>query len=98
MKILIFVLAVTAILVAWIWKMRKDQAKELLAQRDAIRRRREKEKKAVTAEMDMVWPVIIKPVKGQASGANPGDHGEEEEAVEEPTMTAIEYKAPHQAG
>ena len=35
--------------------------------------------------MDMIWPVVVKPVTGKRPPS-------EEEVVEEPTMTSIEFE------
>ncbi len=84
MKALIFLIFIVLIISAMVWNMRKSQAKTDLARLESIERRREQEKEAVTPMEDMEWPVIIRPVSGRdPSGA--------EKAIEEPSMTTIEF-------
>jgi len=84
MKMLVFLIIFALIITALVWKMRKSQAEEELAKRKAYERRKKQQKEAVTPEIDMVWPVIIKPVTGKHP---PG----EDKAVPEPMMTEIEF-------
>ena len=58
---------------------------------------RQRQKEAVTPQEDVIWPVVIRPVKGQgsASGSNPGHH-EKEAVPDEPSMTAIEFESSEQ--
>ena len=86
MKTFIF-LAVTAVVVAVIvWRMRKSDAEAALARRNAIEQKQKQRKEAVSCEEDMIWPVIIKPVKGN----NPD---EAELEAHEPSMTTIEFES-----
>ena len=89
MKMLVFlaVLAVVAFLV--FRKVRKSQAEAALARRKQIAKRRKREKENVTPELDMVWPVIIRPATGKGAPS--------EEADTEPAMTSIEYEPPERA-
>jgi hypothetical protein len=90
MKALIFLIFIAAGVYVMVWRMRKAQAEEARARRDKLTQRKKQNKEAVTPELDMVWPVIIRPVKGEESGkAKP-------EAAD-PAMTTIEYKPPGQA-
>jgi len=84
MKMLVFLIVFALIITALVWKMRKSQAEELLAKRKDLERRKKQQREAMTPEIDMVWPVIIKPVTGKRP---PG----EDESVPEPMMTAIEF-------
>jgi len=85
MKALIILAVLALVVTAVIWKMRKTQAEADLAKRKARERLRKQKKEAVTPELDMVWPVLIRPVSGKNA---PG----QEPAVEEPTMTSIEFE------
>ena len=84
MKMLVFLIFFALVISVLIWRMRKAQAEAELAQRKALDHRKKQDKEALTPEIDMVWPVIIRPVSGKHP---PG----EEAAVEEPSMTAIEF-------
>jgi hypothetical protein len=72
-----------------IWKVHKSHTEAALARRTEVAKRRKQAKKVVTPELDMTWPVIIRPATGE------GAAGEDSEA--EPSMTAIEYEPPKQA-
>ena len=85
MKALIFLILVALIVSVVVWRVRKTQAEEALARRKAHDQRKKKQHEAVTPDLDMTWPVIVKPVKGEAA---PG----EESAVPEPSMTSIEFE------
>ena len=76
MKTLIFLIFVVLVISGIVWQMRKSQAKEDLAKRKATELLRQRQKEAVTPQEDVIWPVVIRPVKGQgsASGSNPGHH------------------------
>jgi hypothetical protein len=90
MKTFIFLSFIVAVVSVLVWRMRKSQAEAAVARREEIERRKKQEKEALTPELDMIWPVIIRPVKGdQPSSADC--------QVEEPSMTTIEYKPPEQA-
>lgn len=84
MKMLVFLIILALVISVFIWRMRKSQAEELLAQSKALDRRKKRQKEALTPEIDMLWPVIIRPVSGKRP---PG----EEAAVEEPSMAEIEF-------
>lgn len=91
MKTLIFLIFFVLLVSGLVWKMRKSQAEEHLARRKSIKRKREKEKEAVTSDEIMMWPVIIRPGGKDESGKEP--------EIEEPSMTSIEYEPPdHMAG
>jgi hypothetical protein len=83
MKMLVFLIIFALVISVLIWRMRKSQAAEELAQRKALDGRKKRQKEAITPEIDMVWPVIIRPVSGKRT---PG-----EAAVEEPSMAEIEF-------
>jgi hypothetical protein len=86
MKALIFLVLVALIVSVVVWRIRKTQAEEALAKRKSHERRKNKQKEAMTPEIDMTWPVIVKPVRGDgAPGDGPG--------VEEPSMTSIEFES-----
>jgi hypothetical protein len=90
MKALLFVIVIIAVVAVVAWRMQKARAVAALARRQDLERRRRKEKEALTPELDMIWPVIIRPVKGdQRSSADA--------RVGEPSMTTIEYRPPEQA-
>ncbi|NCF63738.1 MAG: hypothetical protein GWP58_12885 [Gammaproteobacteria bacterium] len=86
MKTFIF-LAVTAVVVAVVvWRMRKSDAEAALARRNAIEQKQKQRKEAVSCEEDMIWPVIIKPVKG-------GNPDEADPEAHEPAMATIEFES-----
>jgi hypothetical protein len=89
MKMLVFLAVLLAVVFLVVKKVRKSQAEADLARRKEIARRRKREKETVTPDMDMVWPVLIRPATGK------GASGDEAEA--EPSMTSIEYEPPEQA-
>jgi hypothetical protein len=88
-----FILLILLILVCSIvvWRTRKSMAEEELARRKSRVQRRKKEKEAITSEQVMIWPVIVRPLKGNSAGGEGEDSGEE---VPEPSMTTIEYEPP----
>ena len=86
MKALIFVVILGSIIAFLVWRLRKSQAEEALARRKALQRRKHKDKKALDQDLEVIWPVLIRPVSGQRP---PG-----EQEAEEPTMTAVEFEAP----
>jgi hypothetical protein len=85
MKALIILVILALGVSVVVWKTRKARAEAELARRKSLERHKKQLKKAVTPELDMVWPVIIRPV----SGKNAAGHVQ---AVEEPAMTAIEFE------
>lgn len=89
MKMLIFLVVFVGVAFLVVKKVRKSQAEAALARRKEIAKRRKREKENVTSEIDMVWPVLIRPATGK------GDSGEEAKA--EPAMTSIEYEPPEKA-
>jgi len=94
MKTLAFLIAISLVIAGIVWAIRKSQAEANLARRKSIeRRRKQKEKEALTPQEDMVWPVIIRPVKGrQASGTGSKlDERETDRVIEEPSMTAVKF-------
>jgi hypothetical protein len=84
MKMLILLVVFAAVGFFVVQKVRKSQAEAALARRKEVARRRKREKEVVTPEMDMVWPVLIRPATGEG--------GSVEDAEAEPTMTSIEYE------
>ena len=90
MKTLLFLIVIIAVFAALIWKMRKSQAEEALARKKESERRRQQQKEALTSDMDILWPVIIRPVKGEG----PDEADSQGEAA---SMTAIEYEPPEKA-
>jgi hypothetical protein len=90
MKALVLVILIIAIVSVMAWRMRQSRAAAALARRKDLDRRKRQEKEALTPEIDMLWPVIIRPVKG--------DQGSSADArVAEPSMTTIEYTPPEKA-
>jgi len=83
MKALIFLVLLALVVSGVVWKMRKSQAEADAARRKTRERLKKQKKEAVTPEMDMVWPVIIRPVTGN-------DPSAQEMADKELAMTAIE--------
>ena len=88
MKALIFLIVIASVIAAIMWYLRKTQAEEIRSRHEAVERRKKNDKVALTPTEDVTWPVIIKPVKG--------DSPEEDTAVEEPSMTAIEFEPAEQ--
>jgi hypothetical protein len=84
MKTFIILVFLALVIAAMIWKMRKFQAEALLARRKALESRKKQQKETVAQDVDIIWPVIIRPV----SGKNPPG---EKSATEELSMTAIEF-------
>ena len=89
MKMLILLVVLVAVVFFVAQKVRKSQAEAAMARRKEIARRRKREKEVVTPEMDMVWPVLIRPATGEGASAEASDA--------EPTMTTIEYEPPERA-
>lgn len=89
MKALVLFVLFAAVLAFGVWKVRKSHAEAAEARRREIAKRRKRAKEVVTPELDMTWPVIIRPVTGKGASA------EAKEA--EPSMTAIDYEPPKQA-
>ena len=89
MKMLIFLVVFAGVVFLVVKKVRKSQAEAAEARRRELAKRRKREKENVTPEIDMVWPVLIRPATGE------GDSGKEAEA--EPSMTTIEYEPPEKA-
>jgi len=87
MKTLLFVILIIAIVSVVAWRMRKARAAEALARRRDIERRKQQDKEALTPEIDMIWPVIIRPIKGDQPSR----------VEEEPSMATIEYTPPERA-
>jgi len=90
---LIFLIFVVLVVSVMIWRMRKTQAEIELAKHESVERRKKQEKEALTPQEDITWPVIIRPVSGNAASVKASDpeHPEEETFVEEPSMTSIEF-------
>ena len=93
MAALIFLIFVVLVVSVMFWAMRKSQAKEVLAKQKSIQHRKKQTQEALTPEEHMTWPVIIRPVSGNAASVKASDpeHPEEETFVEEPSMTSIEF-------
>lgn len=87
MKALLFLIVLGSVIALLVWRLRKAQAEEARARRKALEQRRKKNSEAISQDMEVIWPVIVRPVSGKRP---PGDG----EAVEEPTMTAIEFESP----
>lgn len=87
MKTLIFLMFVVTVVSALVWRLRKSRAEANLARRKAVERRRKQEKETLAQDPDTVWPVIIRPVRGDQAPAGSA-------ATEELTMTAIEFSPP----
>ena len=84
MKALIFLILIALVISVMIWTMRKSQAEADLVRRKSIKHRKKQEKKVLTSEEDMVWPTIIRTVKGDLRSSADSE-------IEEPTMTTIEF-------
>ena len=93
MKALIFLVFIVAAVSVMILVMRRSQARTDLARRKSIQARRKREKEAVTPHKHVTWPVIVKPVKSQQGPKSESDseRRKEDERVEEPSMTTIEF-------
>ena len=90
MKTLVFVIFIIAVVSVTAWRLRKSRAAAEQARRKEIERRRQRDKEALAQDIEMIWPVIIRPVRGdKASSADA--------RVEEPSMTAIDYEPPERA-
>lgn len=85
MKALIFLVVLAAVFSLFFWRLKKSNAEEQAARHKAIEARKKKDQEKITPDMDMVWPVIVKPVTGKRP---PG----EEAKAEEPSMTTIEFE------
>ena len=84
MKALIFLIVIGVVVSAMIWTMRKSQAEEDLVRRKSIKRRKEQEKEVIASKDDMVWPTIIRSVKGDLASSADSE-------IEELAMTTIEF-------
>jgi hypothetical protein len=89
MKALVFFVLFLAVLALVVWKVRKSHAEAAHARRKEIAKRRKHAKKVVTPELDMTWPVIIRPATGKGASS--------EAAEAEPSMTTIEYEPSERA-
>ncbi|NNJ66005.1 MAG: hypothetical protein HKP16_10575 [Xanthomonadales bacterium] len=87
MKAIIFLVAVALVLAAVIYRMRKAQAEEVRARHKEIQKRKEKSREAIMADQEVIWPVIVKTVKGDGS-----DVDEEASHDKELAMTSIEFE------
>ena len=85
MKALIFLIVVGVVVSAMIWTMRKSQAEEDLVRRKSIKHRKKQEKDVLASKEDMVWPTIIRSVKGDLQSSADAE-------IEEPSMTAIKFE------
>ena len=86
MKLIIFLLAVVMVVGLVVWRLQKSHDEAESARLKSIKRRKQKEKEALTPEIDMIWPVIVRPLKGEHPG-------EKESTPEEPSMTEIEFES-----
>lgn len=86
MKTLMFLAFIALVVYGVNWYLRKAQAKADLERRKALKQKKKQRKEAISPEEVMVWPVIVKPVRGSGEA--------EKEAAEEPSMTTIEFKPP----
>ena len=84
MKALIFLIVIGVVVSVMIWTMRKSRAEADLARRKSIKRRKEQEKEVIASKEDMVWPTIIRSVKGDLQSSADAE-------TEAPSMTAIEF-------
>ena len=85
MKMLIFLLILGGAIAFLVWRVRKSQAEAEQARRAAVERRKREDSAALRQDTEKVWPVIIRPVSGK-------DRTEDEEVVEQPMMTSIEFE------
>jgi hypothetical protein len=88
MKALLFLIFVAAVVAVVIWRLRKAQAEEVRARLEAIERRKKKASEHLTQDVEMIWPVIVKPTKGDGAAS--------EVRAEAPSMTTIEYEPPQE--
>ncbi len=84
MKALIFLIVIGVVVSVMIWTMRKSQAEADLARRKSIKSRKEQEKEVISSKEDMVWPTIIRSVKGDLASSADSE-------IEEPSMATIEF-------
>ena len=89
MMALVFFVLFVAVLAFVVWKVHKSHTEAAQARRREIAKRRIRAKQVVTPELDMTWPVIIRPATGEGASS--------EAAEAEPSMTAIEYEPPERA-
>jgi len=89
MKMLVFLAVLAGVVFLVVKKVRKSDAEAALARRKELAKRRKREKKNVTPELDMMWPVIIRPATGKGASSEGADT--------EPAMTSIEYEPPERA-
>jgi hypothetical protein len=92
MKAIIFLVAVALVLAAVNYRMRKAHKEEAKAKQKAIQKRKEKSREAILADQEVVWPVIVKTVKGDGS-----DGDEEASHDKELAMTSIEFEQEQRA-
>lgn len=90
MKTLVFVIFIIAVVSVTAWRLRKSRAAAEDARRREVERRKQRDREALAQDIEMIWPVIIRPVGGDASSSAAS-------GVEEPSMTAIEYEPPERA-
>ena len=84
MKMLIFLVVLALVATMMLLRVRKADAERVLALKNAMKRKQEQRKVAITPEEHMEWPVIIRPA-GKRSA-------EEDKELPEPSMTTIEFK------
>ena len=90
MKTLVFFVFVIAVVSVTVWRLRKSRAAAELARHKAVERRRQRDKEALTQDIEMIWPVIVRPVKGDTASSA-------DSQVAEPSMTAIEFTSSNRA-
>jgi hypothetical protein len=84
MKALIFLLILGAAIALLVWRVRKGHEEALLAKRRAVEQRKKKDSEKLGQDMQVIWPVIIKPASGKLSAeVHDGQFA----------MTSIEYEA-----
>lgn len=84
MKMFIILLVLLAIVGGIVRRLQKARAEEDLARRRIMERKKKQHREAITPKSDTTWPVIVKPLKG--------DGVADDEGLEEPTMTSIEFE------
>lgn len=85
MKTLFFLIVLALVASFVIWRIRQSDAKNQIAQAEALELRKMQRREAVTTKDPVIWPTIIRPVSGDQSS-------ESEPEIPEPMMAAIEYE------
>jgi hypothetical protein len=84
MKMFIILLVLLAVVGGIVRRLHKARAEEDLARRRIMERKKKQHRESITPKVDATWPVIVKPLKG--------DGVSDDERVEEPAMTSIEFE------